>query len=193
MAIEKIVDGAKAGPVTWEALRSELLELSKEQLADMVSMWIKNYWANQSYWVTFVERDFGQENTERLDGEIFKRTARIQAKALKDLLGLGDDMKAMAFVLKHITTQWPPAGFEWEIDELTETRLVFHVNACPMGTYRKGAGLEVFRCKEISGSLYDAMVKAVNPRFKATCTHAHPDAPVEGLMCAWEVVYDDAQ
>jgi len=193
MPIEKIVDAGKAGEVTWDALKEELLDLSKDQLAEMVSMWIKNYWANQNYWITFVERDFGQENAERLDGEIFKKTARIQAKALKELFGLGGDMKAMAFVLKHITTQWPPAGFTWTIDELTDERLVFHVDACPMGTFRKGQGLEVFKCKNISTPLYDAMVKAVNPRFKAICTHAHPDAPVEGLMCAWEVVYDDSE
>jgi hypothetical protein len=190
MSVENAVINTKTGPVDWEVLRADLLELPKETLADMVSMWINNYWANQSYWVSFVERDFGQESTERLDGEIFKRTAKIQAQALKKLLGLGDDMRTMAFVLKHITTQWPPAGFDWEIDEVTDERVVFHVNACPMGKYRKAHGLEVFRCKRIAPLLYDAVVKAINPRMKAICTHAHPDEPVEGLMCSWVIQYE---
>jgi hypothetical protein len=192
LANKETIKNILAGPVTWDALREELLGFSKETLAEMVSMWVDNYWANQSYWVSFVERDFGQENAERLDGEIFKKTARIQAKSLKKLFGFGDDMQAAAFMLRYVSTQWPTAGFRWEIDELTEERLVFHVNQCPMGTYRKANGLELFHCKAVSSSLYDAMMKAVNPLMKATCTHAHPDAPVEDLMCAWEVVYEDA-
>lgn len=185
-----ITKASRAEKITWEKLREELLTLPKETLADMVSMWVDNYWANQSYWVSYVERDFGQENAERLDGEIFKKTARIQANALKKLLGAGDDMKSAAFVLKYISTQWPSAGFNWEIDELTDERIVFHVNACPMGTYRKARGLEFFKCKVISDSLYNAMIKAVNPKMKAVCTHAHPDEPVQGLMCAWEILYE---
>jgi len=62
-----------------------------------------------------------------------------------------------------------------------------------MGRYRLGEGLEVFKCKIISSPLYDAMVKAVNPRMKAICTHAHPDEAVAGLMCSWEVVYEDEE
>jgi len=190
---DNVIKNSKAEVVTWDSLKAELMELPKETLADMVSMWINNYWANQNYWISFVERDFGQENAERLDGEIFKKTARIQAKGLKALLGLGDDMRTLAFVLKHITTQWVPAGFDWEIDEVTDEHVVFHVNMCPMGRYRLGEGLEVFKCKIISSPLYDAMVKAVNPRMKAICTHAHPDEAVAGLMCSWEVVYEDEE
>jgi hypothetical protein len=190
MTSKEYIEPITAGPVTWPVLKKELLGFSKETLAEMVSMWVDNYWANQNYWVSFVERDFGQENAERLDGEIFKKTARIQAKALKTLFGIGDDMQAAAFVLRYISTQWPTAGFVWEIDELTDERIVFHVNRCPMGTYRKSNGLELFHCKVLSSSLYDAMVKAVNPALKATCTHAHPDAPIEGLMCAWEIAWE---
>jgi hypothetical protein len=192
MAPKESIRPVTAGAVTWPALKEELLSFSKETLAEMVSMWVDNYWANQSYWVSFVERDFGQENAERLDGEIFKKTARIQAKSLKELFGLGDDMQAAAFVLRYISTQWPTAGFRWEIDRVTEERIVFHVNQCPMGTFRKSKGLELFRCKVISSSLYDAMVKAVNPALKATCTHAHPDPPVPDLMCAWEITWEQA-
>ncbi|GHU65172.1 hypothetical protein AGMMS49983_12440 [Clostridia bacterium] len=188
--ITNITDRTVSGPVTWDVLREDLLQIPKETLVDMVSMWINNYWANQNYWVSFVERDFGQEQAERLDAEVFKKTARIQAKALKALLGLGDDMKTMAFVLKHITTQWTPAGFDWVLDEVTDEHVVFHVNSCPMSKYRLGNDLEVFSCKVIASPLYDTMVKAVNPRMRAICTHAHPDEKVDGLMCAWEIVYE---
>jgi hypothetical protein len=190
MISNRTLKGAKAGAVTWDELKAELMTLPKETLADAFSVWIQNYWACQNYWITYVERDFGQENAERLDGEVFKKTARIQAKGLVKLFGLGDDMDAMATVLKFISTQWPPAGFNWEIDEVTDEKIRFHVNECPMGTFRKANDLEVFKCKNISTPLYNAMVTAVNPKMKAICTHAHPDEAIDGLMCSWEIVYE---
>jgi len=190
MIAEKIVENVKTGPVTWEALKSDLMELPKETLTDMISMWIDNYWACQSYWVTYVERDFGEDAAVRLDGEVWEKTAKVQGKLMKKLLGLGDDMKAAAFAVKYAATQWSPSGFDWVLDEVTDTHVVFHVNHCPMEKYRKTQNLEVYPCKVISPPLYTALVKAINPKMKAICTHAHPDEPIEGLMCSWEIIYE---
>jgi hypothetical protein len=180
----------KAGPVTWEALKEDLQQIPKETLIDMVSMWIQNYWACQSYWVTFVERDYGLKAATDMDGEVFEKTARIQARKLKQLLGLGDDMQALAFVLKHTTPQWVPAGFTWEFIKITDDYITMRVRECPMGTFRKGQGLELFPCKNISQPLYTALAKAVNPKMRAICTHAHPDAPKEGVNCEWRFEYE---
>lgn len=179
------------GKVDWELLKSELNELPKEKLVEMVSMWIENYWVVQSYWVTYVERDFGVDNATRLDAEVFKKSIKVQVKKLIKLLGLGNDMQTLAFVLKHTTPQWTPAGFDWEFTEVTDKVVKLQVHACPMGTYRKANDLELFPCKQVSGPLYDALAKAVNPKITATCTHAHPDPPIEGLNCSWEFVMED--
>ncbi len=53
------------GRVTWEEMKSELMELPKDTLAEMVNMWVKNYWTLQSYWMVFIERDFGFESAGR--------------------------------------------------------------------------------------------------------------------------------
>ena len=44
-----------AGPVTWETLKRDLMSLPKETLAEMVNVWLKNYWTNQNYWMVYTE------------------------------------------------------------------------------------------------------------------------------------------
>ena len=185
-----MVKETKPGQVTWEILKEDLNAIPKETLVDMISMWIQNYWACQSYWVTYVENECGLEVATRIDGEVFEKTARVQAKKLKEVLSLGDDMQALAFVLKHTTPQWVPAGFAWEFLEVTDKYITIRVTQCPQVTFRKSQHLELFPCKVISPPLYTALAKAVNPKMRAFCTHAHPDAPKEGVNCQWRFEYE---
>ncbi|MGB4330945.1 MAG: hypothetical protein WBK03_05620, partial [Dethiobacteria bacterium] len=113
------------GPVTWESLKSELMELPKETLVEMVNMWVKNYW------MVNVERDFGFDDTARLDGEVWESAARAQSHRLKKLLNLGDDLQSLAVVLKFCAAQWVPSGFTWEFLEVSADKLVMQVNQCP--------------------------------------------------------------
>jgi hypothetical protein len=110
---------------------------------------------------------------------------------VKQALGLGDDVQALAAVLKFTAPQWAPAGFEWEFDEVGEKKLRMTVHQCPMGVYRKERNLELLPCKYGSPLLYTALAKVVNERFETTCLHAHPDPPKEGVMCEWEFVLKD--
>ncbi len=179
------------GKVTWENLREELLDLPKEKLVELIDMWVRNYWTKQNYWIVFTERDFGSETAARLDGEIWEKTGRAQAYRLKRILNLGDDVESLATVLKFCAAQWVNSGFEWEFLEITDRKLVFRVNKCPMGTYRKANNLPLFPCKIGSPPLYEAIAHAVNEKFKVTCLHAHPDEPIENVMCEWEFVLAD--
>ena len=179
------------GPVTWESLKSELMELPKETLVEMVNMWVKNYWTNQNYWMVNVERDFGFEAAARLDGEVWENAARAQSHRLKKLLNLGDDLQSLAVVLKFCAAQWVPSGFTWEFLEVSDNKLVMQVNQCPMGTYRDAQNLPLIPCKHGAVNLYAALAKAINPAIEATCLHAHPDPRIENVMCRWEFILND--
>ncbi len=61
----------RPGRVTWESMKEELMSLPKETLAEMVSMWVRNYWTNQNYWMVCVEREFGFDNAAKLDEEVW--------------------------------------------------------------------------------------------------------------------------
>lgn len=177
--------------VNWEEMSTELMTLPKETLVEMVSMWVKNYWTLQSYWMVFIERDHGFDAAANYDLEIWKHLAKTQAIRLKKLLQLGDDVQALAIALKYTAPQWAPAGFDWQYTEVTDRSLKMEVNKCPMGTYRDSLGLELIPCKLGSDQLYRALAQTINPKFEVTCKHAHPDPRKEGVMCQWEFTLQD--
>jgi hypothetical protein len=183
----------RAGKVDWELLRLELASLPKETLVELVNVWLKTYWSLQNYWMVFTEEESGFATAGKLDAKVWEKLAPIQAYRVKRALGLGEDVQALATVLKLTAPQWAPAGFDWEFDEVAERRLRMTVHQCPMGTYRKGQGLPLLPCKIGSPGLYNALAKVVNERFEATCLHAHPDPPKEGVMCQWEFVLKEGE
>jgi len=175
-----------AGKVNWDHLREELLELPKETLVDMVNMWVKNYWTNQGYWLTFVERDFGFECAGQLDGEVWEKLATAQAHRLVKLLNLGNDIQSLSIVLKYTAAQWGGAGFEWEILEISKDKLIMQVNKCPMGTFRDSQNLPLLPCKFGAPNLYKSLAHVINNEIEVKCLHAPPDERIEGIMCKWE-------
>jgi hypothetical protein len=181
----------KAGRVDWELLKGELMSLPKETLAELVNVWLKTYWSLQNYWMVFTEAESGFATAGKLDAQVWEKVAPIQAHRVKKALGLGDDVQALAAVLKFTAPQWAPAGFDWEFVEVAEKELRMTVHQCPMGTYRKERNLELLPCKFGSPLLYTALAKVVNEKFETTCLHAHPDPPKEGVMCEWEFVLTD--
>jgi hypothetical protein len=178
-------------PVTISSLKEELMGFSKEQLADLVDIWLQMYWVCQSHWVSYVEHDFGVENATRLDGKVFEKSAKIQVRKLKELFHLGGDMQSLAFLMRHCVLQWVSAGFKWEFIEITDKHITLRVRECPMGTFRKSQGLEVFPCRNFATGLYIELAKTLNPKFSCRCLHAHPDPAKEGVMCEWEFFYED--
>jgi hypothetical protein len=177
-----------AGQVTWDKLKSELMSLPKEDIIDMVDLWVRTYWTLQNYWMICIERDFGFDNTARLDGEIWGHLAKAQAHRLKKVLNLGNDVQSLATLLKYCAAQWVNAGFTWEFVEITPTRLFMRVNQCPMGTYRTAQDLPLIPCKLGASSLYEYFSKVINEKFQVTCRHAHPDPKKDNTMCEWEFV-----
>lgn len=174
------------GNINWEEMSADLMTLPKETLIEMVSMWVKNYWTLQSYWMVFIERDHGFDAAANYDLEVWPNLAKAQAGRLKRLLSLGDDVQSLAIALKYTAPQWAPAGFDWQYTEVTDKILKMEVNKCPMGTYRDSLGLELIPCKMGSDQLYRALAQTINPNFEVTCVHAHPDARIDGVMCRWE-------
>ncbi|MEW6262447.1 MAG: DUF6125 family protein [Thermodesulfobacteriota bacterium] len=181
----------RPGPVTWDGLRAELMTLPKETLAEMVNLWLKTYWTLQNYWMVYTEEKFGFENAAKMDELVWTKLAPAQAHRLKKLLDLGQDLQALATLLKFTAPQWVGAGFDWEFSEVSDRRLVMIIRQCPMGTYRKGLNLELLPCKNLSPPLYIGLGKIINEKIRTTCRHAHPDPPRPDVMCEWEFVLED--
>jgi len=181
----------KPGPVTFEGIKDELMNLSKDTLVDLFDVWLRTFWSTQSYWMVFTEKEFGFEAAGMMDEKVWRKIGPIQAYRTKKALNLGEDIQALATMFKLTAPQWVTAGFDWEFTEITDKKLIMTVHNCPMGTYRKGKNLELLPCKNISPPLYNAMSKVINEKMEARCVHAHPDPPKDGIMCIWECGFFD--
>jgi hypothetical protein len=179
------------GPVTWDGLKQELMTLPKETLAEMVNVWLKTYWTLQNYWMVFTEQEFGFQNAAKMDALVWSKVAPAQARRTKEVLSLGDDMQALAALLKFTAPQWVSAGFEWEFTEVSEKRLRMVIHKCPMGTFRNSQGAELLPCKNLAPPLYIGLARMINENIEARCLHAHPDPPQEDVMCEWEFSLKD--
>jgi hypothetical protein len=65
------------GPVSWDTLRQDLLSFSKETLAEMVNIWLKNYWTNQNYWMVYTEEGFGFDAACKMDEKVWGKTGPV--------------------------------------------------------------------------------------------------------------------
>jgi len=189
--MSKAISTTIVGKVTWGTLKKELMTLPKEDIVDLVDIWVKTFWTLQNYWMVFIERDFGFDNAARLDGEVWENVAKAQAHRIKKALKLDSDIQSLATLLKFCAAQWVNSGFEWEFVEITEKKLIMRVNNCPMGTYRTAQNLPLIPCKLGASSLYQAFSSVINENIVATCLHAHPDPKKDGVMCEWQFVLRD--
>ena len=64
-------------------------DLTKEELLKLMKLQAKNWLALDGLWFQSVERKFGMEEAIFHDGEAWKRYTVIEAKRIKDFLGLG--------------------------------------------------------------------------------------------------------
>ena len=75
----------EAGIVDWDILKEDLMELSKEELAELVNVWIKNYWTCQSYWMTYVNEILAKRSPANWTVK-FLTSGTVQAYRIKRLL-----------------------------------------------------------------------------------------------------------
>jgi len=75
---KKFMKKIEAGKVDWEVLKADLMELPKEKLVELIDIGEKNYWSCQSYWMTYVERDYGEDAAGRFLGSFAMVTDIMQ-------------------------------------------------------------------------------------------------------------------
>jgi hypothetical protein len=110
---EAVELSTRAGKIDWDLLKRELMGMPKETLVELVNVWLKTYWSLQNYWMVFTEAESGFETAAKLDAKVWEKVASIQAYRVKSVLGLGDDVQALATVLKFgSSTKSPREGSE---------------------------------------------------------------------------------
>jgi len=170
-------------------LSSELNNLTKEQLINLLIDAAKNWLAHDGLWFQEVEKNYGIEKAIELDANAWKKFTMLEANRIMKRMNIprGGGIPALVKALKyrlyaHINIQ--------ETIEITDKRCVFRMINCRVQSARKRKGLEDFPCKPVGLVEYGEFAKAIDPRIKTRCIACPPDEHPKEYWCAWEFLIE---
>lgn len=165
-------------------------DLSKEQALALLEDFAKRWLAHDGLWFLAVEKRYGLEKAIELDEEAWATFTVLEAKRVKEFLGLPDNggLEALKTALKFRLY-----GFlnEQEIIEEGANRIVYRMKTCRVQDARKRKGLPDFPCKSVGITEYSGFARTIDPRIKTRCIACPPDDHPAEFYCAWEFTLEE--
>jgi hypothetical protein len=163
----------------------EIMDLSKEELIELLADASKNWLAHDGLWFRTVEDKFGLEAALELDKKAWEKFTVIEAKRIIKRLKLAPDggIPALKHALKfrlyaHINVQ--------EVIDIDKNKIVFRMSRCRVQEARMRQGLPDFPCKSVGIVEYSGFARTIDPRIKTKCIVCPPDPHPPDVFCAWE-------
>ena len=159
-------------------------ELSQEKLLVLLKNFAKNWLAHDGLWFQAVERAHGMEHAMELDAEAYQRFSAIEAKRIKEFLGLSErgGLEALKTALGYRLY----AVLNKQHSELEQGCLRFYMNDCRVQSARKRRGLPDFPCKKVGLVEYSAFAAEIDPRIRTDCIACPPDEHPDDYYCGWK-------
>jgi len=169
---------------TTEQDRQMLKAVPKEKLLDLFFMHVRNLWRVDGLYFLGIEEKFGTEAATKIDTNCWKTMGKLEARELKNLLGLEkSDIPALMQALRN--TSWSLYQEEKQI-EVSPSRGIYRVTKCRTQQTRINKGLGEFPCKNVRFSYLKSFAEEFNPNIKANCHICPPGAHPKSVWCEWE-------
>lgn len=145
-------------------LRESLNKLTSEKEIEFLR---GAYFGVDGVWFLVCEDEYDFDKALYLDGEVWKRFAKILAKRVKRLFDVeGDDAETVADTL---ALRWTMEKWEFEVLEYSAKRSVLRVTSCPWLEGLKKSNREKFIpkiCDPVCEIVYHSWAEAINPKIK---------------------------
>lgn len=162
----------------------EILDLSREELLDLLNDFAKRWLAHDGLWFQAVEAAHGMEEAIRLDAEAWERFTVIEADRIRRILNLPAEAEldgldqALRFRLYALVN-------EQETERPDDRTLVFRMKRCRVQEARERKGLPPFPCKSVGLVEYAGFARSIDPRIKTEVISCPPDPHPPEYYCAW--------
>ena len=168
---------------------SAIEKLPEETLLELTKNFAKNWLAHDGLWFQAVERAHGLDQAIKLDAEAWSRFSPIEARRIKELLGLPEQggLEALRTALDYRLY----AVLNRQHSTLEDGLLRFYMNDCRVQSARKRRGLPDFPCKPVGVVEYSTFAAEIDPRIKTRCITCPPDDHPEEYYCGWEFWIND--
>lgn len=170
---------------------SNIEELSRDELLELVKIYAKNWLAHDGLWFQAIEDKFDMGVAIDMDREAWRHFTVIEARRLIGFLELGSNSgisglkKALSFRLYS----------SLNIDEITveeDNVLIYRVKTCRVQHARKKKGLTDFPCKSVGIIEYSLFAKTIDERFETEVLSCPPDITDTNCNCLWKFTLKDS-
>lgn len=161
----------------------ELEKLTREQLYELIDIYSKNWLAMDGVWFQSVEKKLGMDEAMYHDGEAWKRFTVIEAKRIKEFLGLPEQagLDGLEQALKF--------RFYSNLNDdeiiIKDNTLLYRTLECRVQTARSRKGMPFHPCKPVGIIEYSGFAKTIDERFSCECVSCYPDVTDNSCSCAW--------
>lgn len=165
-------------------MKEKLLELSKEELVDLLELSSKNIVAMDGVWFQTLEEAIGMDKAMGYDAEAWRRYSPAEARRLKKYYhmeehpGLKGLEKALIVGYSTLANQ---TSVVWEDDSL-----IYRVDVCRVQAARSRKGMEFHPCKRVGLIEYQGFARAIDDRIECECVSCYPDITDDTCSCAWK-------
>ena len=117
------------------------------------------------------------------DTEAWKRFTVIEAKRIKEFLGLQDN-SGVDGLEKALRLRFY-ANLNADIIEKEGNTLIYTAVECRVQTARARKGMPFHPCKSVGIIEYTEFAKVIDSRFECECLSCYPDITDESCCCKW--------
>ena len=165
-----------------------LQDTCKEELTDAAKNWI----AMDGLWFQAVEQEYGMDAAVAMDRKIWKQYAGIEARRIKERLGLpergGLDALEIAFKNRLFTHVNEP-----EILHPDEKTLVVTMKTCRVQAARGRKGMPLFPCRSVGLVEFPVFARTIDARVVTECLSCPPETQPGTPYCSWKFTLEEAE
>lgn len=166
-------------------MNNELLKFSKEELITLIEIYSKNWLALDGVWFQSIERKEGMDNAMFHDKNAWERFTVIEAKRIKDFLGLPEH-SGLSGLEKALKLRFYANLNESTFEYINGKQLVYTMKKCRVQTARERKGMPYHPCKSVGIVEYSGFAKTIDDRIECKCLSCYPNVTDKDCCCKWE-------
>ena len=164
--------------------REHLEGFSREQLAELLEIYAKNWLAMDGVWFQSVERKLGMEEAMYHDAEAWRRFTVIEARRIKAFLGLPEH-PGLEGLAKALSLRFY-ANLNRDGVEIRGNTLIYRVKDCRVQSARTRKGMPLHPCRSVGLIEYAGFAREIDDRITCECLSCYPEVNDHTCACAWQ-------
>lgn len=164
-------------------------ELPREKLLELIANFSKNWLAHDGLWFQAVERERGMDEANRYNIEAWRRFTVIEAKRVKELLGLPE--RAGLEGLRRALAFRMYAPLNRATTTIEGNTLTYDVTSCRVQAARQRKGMPFHPCKPVGLVEYGGFAATIDDRFTTECVSCFPDMTCPESNCVWKFTLNE--